>query len=390
MMAISDRFSQRMLPDQVQQVWDLRSSGKAAAEIGSRVGWGKSTVEFHVREHGGVRPRWGRRLTGRTLSFAEREQIALLRAEGIGVREIGRRVGRAASTISREITRNSGGTRGYVPSRAEALAFRRRRRPKPSKLAAPGRLRDRVQADLGLKYSPEQIAKRLRVEFPTQPEMRVSAETIYQAVYLQARGGLKRELAACLRTGRTMRYSARRPDQRQTRIKNMIMIADRPEEVTERLIPGHWEGDLIIGKDAKSAIGTIVERVTNYLILVHLPAGQSRVEALTANLTPKLAALPDVLRKSLTWDQGIEMVRHQQISQQADIDIYFADPHSPWQRASNENTNGLLRQYFPHGTDLSRFSQADLDYVAWEMNDRPRKRLDWMKPSEKIEELLLQ
>jgi IS30 family transposase len=390
MMAISDRFSQRMLPDQVQQVWDLRSSGKAAAEIGSRVGWGKSTVEFHVREHGGVRPRWGRRLTGRTLSFAEREQIALLRAEGIGVREIGRRVGRAASTISREITRNSGGTRGYVPSRAEALAFRRRRRPKPSKLAAPGRLRDRVQADLGLKYSPEQIAKRLRVEFPTQLEMRVSAETIYQAVYLQARGGLKRELAACLRTGRTMRYSARRPDQRQTRIKNMIMIADRPEEVTERLIPGHWEGDLIIGKDAKSAIGTIVERVTNYLILVHLPAGQSRVEALTANLTPKLAALPDVLRKSLTWDQGIEMVRHQQISQQADIDIYFADPHSPWQRASNENTNGLLRQYFPHGTDLSRFSQADLDYVAWEMNDRPRKRLDWMKPSEKIEELLLQ
>jgi IS30 family transposase len=389
-MAISDRFSQRMLPDQVQQVWDLRSSGKAAAEIGSRVGWGKSTVEFHVREHGGVRPRWGRRLTGRTLSFAEREQIALLRAEGIGVREIGRRVGRAASTISREITRNSGGTRGYVPSRAEALAFRRRRRPKPSKLAAPGQLRDRVQADLGFKYTPDQIATRLRVEFPTQPEMRVSAETIYQAVYLQARGGLKRELAACLRTGRTMRYSARRPDQRQTRIKNMIMIADRPEEVTERLIPGHWEGDLIIGKDAKSAIGTIVERVTNYLILVHLPAGQSRVEALTANLTPKLAALPDVLRKSLTWDQGIEMVRHQQISQQADIDIYFADPHSPWQRASNENTNGLLRQYFPHGTDLSRFSQADLDYVAWEMNDRPRKRLDWMKPSEKIEELLLQ
>ena len=390
MMAISDRFSQRMLPDQVHQVWDLRQAGLPAAQIGPRVGWGKSTVEFHVREYRGIRPRWGRHLTGRTLSFAEREQIALLRAEGVGVREIGRRVGRSGSTISRELARNSGGTRGYVPSRAEALAFQRRRRPKPSKLAAAGELRDRVQADLALKYSPEQIAKRLRVDFPTQLEMRVSAETIYQAVYLQARGGLKRELAACLRTGRTMRYSARRPDARQSRIKNMIMIADRPEEVTERLIPGHWEGDLIIGKDTKSAIGTVVERVTNYLILVHLPAGQSRVEALTQNLTPKLAALPDVLRKSLTWDQGIEMIRHEQISADADIDIYFADPHSPWQRASNENTNGLLRQYFPHGTDLSTFSQADLDYVAWEMNDRPRKRLDWMKPSEMIDKLLLQ
>jgi transposase, IS30 family len=389
MMAISDRFSQRMLPDQVQQIWDLRASGSPASRIGARVGWGKSTVEFHVREHGGVRPRWGRQLTGRTLSFAEREQIALLRAQGVGVREIGRRLSRSASTISRELTRNSAGTRGYVPSRAEALAFRRRRRPKPSKLAVEGRLRERVQADLRLKHSPEQIAKRLRVEFPNQPEMRVSAETIYQAVYLQARGGLKRELAACLRSGRTMRYSARRPDMRQNRIKNMIMIADRPEEVTERLIPGHWEGDLIIGKDAKSAIGTVVERVTNYLILIHLPKGMSRVEALTENLTPILAGLPDRLRKSLTWDQGIEMVRHEQISADADIDIYFADPHSPWQRASNENTNGLLRQYFPHGTDLSKFSQADLDYVAWEMNDRPRKRLDWMKPSEKIEELLL-
>jgi IS30 family transposase len=389
MMAISDRFSQRMLPDQVQQVWDLRSAGLPAAQIGHRVGWGKSTVEFHVREHGGVRPRWGRHLTGRSLSFAEREQIALLRAEGVGVREIGRRVGRSASTISREISRNSSGTRGYVPSRAEALAFRRRRRPKPSKLAVQGRLRDRVQADLAGKYSPEQIANRLRVEFPNQPEMRVSAETIYQAVYLQARGGLKRELTARLRTGRTLRYPARRPDLRQRRIKNMTMIADRPEEVTERLIPGHWEGDLIIGKDCASAIGTVVERVTNYLILVHLPKGQNRVEALTENLTTKLAALPDVLRKSLTWDQGIEMVRHEQISQEADIAIYFADPHSPWQRASNENTNGLLRQYFPHGTDLTQYSQADLDYVAWEMNDRPRKRLDWAKPSEKIEQLLL-
>jgi IS30 family transposase len=388
-MAVSDRFSQRMLPDQVHRIWDLRAQGVPGPEIARRVGWGRSTIDFHIAEYGGMRPRWGLKLTGRTLSFEEREEIALLRAAGHGVREIARRLERAASTICRELKRNRSAN-GYVPSRAEALAFKRRRRAKQSRLAQSGPLRERVQADLALKYSPEQISRRLRLEFPDQPEMQVSPETIYQAVYLQARGGLKRELATALRTGRAMRYAERKADsRRRVRIKNMTLIADRPEEVTERLIPGHWEGDLIIGKDGASAIGTIVERVTNYLILVHLPKGMNRIDALCQNLAPKLAALPDQLRRTLTWDQGTEMTRHEEIAEAAGIDIYFADPHSPWQRATNENTNGLLRQYFPKGTDLTRFSQEDLDYVAWEMNDRPRKRLDWFKPSEKIEELLL-
>jgi IS30 family transposase len=389
MMAVSDRFSQRMLPDQVQRIWDLRAAGVPVPEIVKRVDWGRSTIDFHIVEHGGLRPRWGRKLTGRTLSFEEREEIAVLRAAGHGVREIARRLERSASTISRELRRNWS-PKGYRASRAEALAFKRRRRPKPSRLAQLGPLRERVQADLRLKYSPEQISRRLRLEFPDQPEMQVSPETIYQAVYLQARGGLKRELATALRTGRTIRYAERKPDTRKGRIKNMVLIADRPEEVTERLIPGHWEGDLIVGKDGASAIGTIVERVTNYLILVHLPKGVNRIDALCQNLPPKLAALPDRLRRTLTWDQGTEMARHQDIAAAVGIDIYFADPRSPWQRATNENTNGLLRQYFPKGTDLSRFSQEDLDYVAWEMNDRPRKRLGWFKPSEKMDEFLLQ
>ena len=388
-MAVSYRFSQRMLPDQVHRIWDLRSQGVPMPEIVRRVGWGRSTIDFHVAEYGGLRPRWGRKLTGRTLSFEEREEIAVLHAAGQGVREIARQLGRDPSTISRELRRNGTPWR-YRASRAEALAFKRRRRPKPSRLARPGPLRERVQADLRLKYSPEQISRRLRVEFPDQPEMQVSPETIYQAVYLQARGGLKRELATALRTGRTLRYAERKADTRKGRIQNMTLIADRPEEVTERLIPGHWEGDLIIGKDGASAIGTIVERVTNYLILVHLPKGMNRIDALTQNLPPKLAALPARLKRTLTWDQGTEMHRHEEIAKQAGIDIYFADPRSPWQRATNENTNGLLRQYFPKGTDLSRFSQEDLDYVAWEMNDRPRKRLDWFKPSEKMEQFLLQ
>lgn len=220
--------------------------------------------------------------------------------------------------------------------------------------------------------------------------MRVSHETIYRTIYLQARGGLKRELTALTRTGRTIRYPNRKPDARRGRLKNMVSIWDRPAEALERTVPGHWEGDLIVGKNGASAIGTIVERFSNYLILVKLDPALDRPTALTQALVPKLAQLPATLQRSLTWDQGKEMAKHRQITIDSGVQVYFADPHSPWQRATNENTNGLLRQYFPKGTDLSVYSQLDLDQVADEMNRRPRKRLHFATPYETLEEYLLQ
>jgi transposase, IS30 family len=384
-----ESFSQRMLGASVHELWDLRERGLTAEEIAARTRWSVTAVRQHFRKHGGVRPRWGRNLSGRALSFEERQLIMVLKAEKLPIRRIAARLGRAPSTISRELKRNTTEYGKYRATTAQARAFDRGRRPKPAKLVVNSRLRAEVQAQLALKRSPEQIAGRLRREFPNDPEMQVSHETIYQAIYLLARGGLKRELEAVLRTGRTLRKPDRRPTERRGRIPGMVLIADRPPEAADRALPGHWEGDLIVGKDGASAIGTVVERRSGYLLLLHLPAGVNRVDAVTQALTARLRDLPDLLRRTLTWDQGIELHRHRQIQIDADIEIYFCDPRSPWQRPTNENTNGLLRQYFPKGTDLSVFSPEDLAYVEWEMNDRPRKRLDFAKPSEIIETILL-
>lgn len=387
------KFSQRMLPDVINRIWDLRAAGLVIEEIAREVGWSASAVRLHVKEQGGIRPRV--RARAGSLTLEERIEIQALWTAKAGIREIARELNRSPSTISREIKRN-----GYLPASAairyqyrattgQARAYARARRPKPSKLAQQPELRSYVQAQLDLRRSPEQIVGRLRCDFPDRPEMRVSHETIYQSIYLLARGGLKRDLIVQLRTGRKARRPQRVANERRGRIPNMINIAERPAEAEDRSVPGHWEGDLIIGKDGKSAIGTVVERHSNYLFLIWMDPAKDRVEALTDGLIAKMKDLPDSLRRSVTWDQGNEMSRHEQISMDADIDVFFCDPHSPWQRPTNENTNGLLRQYFPKGTDLSVYSQEDLDYVEWEMNDRPRKRLAFAKPAEVIEDVLL-
>jgi transposase, IS30 family len=341
-----------------------------------------------LREAGGVRPRRGRNLKGRCLSFAEREEIALANASGESIRMIADRIGRSPSTISRELRRNADGRGGYRATTAHGLAWERAARPKPAKLATNATLRAKVEDDLAKRYSPEQIAGRLRVEFSDDPEMWVSTETIYQSLYVQSRGALRRELTACLRTGRAMRRPSRKVGQRKNRIPDMINIAERPPEVADRAVPGHWEGDLIIGKRNLSAIGTLVERTTGYTMLLHLPDGYTPEQVRDA-LAAKIKTLPAALRRSLTWDQGPEMRDWKAVKVDAGIDIYFCDPHKPWQRGTNENTNGLLRQYFPKGTDLSVHDEAFLDAVADELNDRPRKRLGFHKPIEEIAELLV-
>lgn len=269
------------------------------------------------------------------------------------------------------------------------LAYDRAGRPKPAKLHVNVELRAKVEDDLQKKYSPEQISGRLKRDFPDREEMRVSPETIYQSLYLQSRGALKQELTRYLRTGRGLRSPSRKPGQRENRIPNMINISQRSAEASDRAVPGSWEGDLTIGKGNLTAIGTLVERSTNYTMLVHLPEGYTAEKTRDA-LTAKIKTLPEALRGTLTWDQGVEMREWKQVAIDAGIEIFFCDPHSPWQRGINENPNGLLRQYFPKGTDLSVHSETDLDWVAAELNDRPRKRLAFEKPIEAIGKLLLQ
>jgi IS30 family transposase len=296
-------------------------------------------------------------------------------------------VGRDKATISRELRRGCVGVRGYRASVAQDEADRLARRPKRAKLATDLRLRREVQGRLMRNHSPQQIQRRLRDEFPDDPEMRVSHETIYQSIYVQSRGGLKRELAKHLRTGRVHRKPRRRDGERRGRIPNMIMISERPAEVADRAVPGHWEGDLIIGKDSASAIGTLVERTTRFVMLLHLPADHGAL-AVQEAMVAKMSQLPEILRRTLTWDQGVEMTNHAKIAEATGLDIYFCDPHSPWQRGSNENTNGLLRQYFPKGTDLSAHGAGYLDLVADEINNRPRKTLIWKTPAEALDRLL--
>jgi IS30 family transposase len=305
------------------------------------------------------------------------------------MRAIGRQLGRSASTISREISLNRPPGRPYRAVAAQAAAEARRRRPKPRKLADQ-RLRVEVEQGLEKRWSPEEISARLTVDFPDDEAMRISHETIYQSLFVQARGELRKDLTRRLRTGRALRRPRKRVDGRSDpdrRIPDKTMISERPAEADDRAVPGHWEGDFVVGKDRRSAVATLVERTTRYLILLHLP-GPHDLPAFEQAVVEAMTALPAQLRRSLAWDQGLEMRGHKKISMAADLPIYFCDPHSPWQRGTNENTNGLLRQYLPKGTDLSVYSPADLAAIAAELNDRPRKVLDWLKPDEVIGPLL--
>jgi IS30 family transposase len=325
----------------------------------------------------------------RYLTLLEREQIADLRRAGRSIRSIATELGRVPSTISRELRRNRDEHGRYLPHAAHRAAARRRPRPKTAKLVTNRELADWVQAKLKRRWSPQQIAARLRCDFPEQPEMRVCHETIYQALYLQARGGLRREVAVALRTGRARRTPQRDPAARRPRFTDpMLMISDRPAEVADRAVPGHWEGDLIIGAGGGSAIATLVERSTRYLLLVHLPGADRTAEAVRDRLVPAMITLPVHLRRSLTWDQGSEMAAHRSFSIATDMPVYFCDPASPWQRGSNENTNGLLRQYFPKGSDLSVHTPEQLAAVAAELNGRPRQTLGWRTPAEALRDLL--
>ena len=352
---------------------------------GASYTWGKEVFA----EAGGVNPVPVAEPVGRYLSYLEREEIMRLDAAGRGVREIAAEVGRDPATISRELARGAT-RRGYRASVAQARADRGRRAPRAAKLATNLPLRREVATRLERKDSPAQIAGRLRIDFPDDPEMQVSAETIYQSLYVQARGGLKRELTEHLRTGRSRRKPRRREGERRGRIRDMVSISERPPEVEDRAVPGHWEGDLIMGSTASnSAVGTLVERSSGFVLLVHLPQGHGAL-AVQEAIVAKINTLPEQLRLSLTWDQGRELTNHAQIAEGTGLDIYFCDPHSPWQRGTNENTNGLLRQYLPKGTDLSFHGPGLLDNYAAELNSRPRKRHDFRTPAEVLNQLISQ
>lgn len=422
------------------QFWEAIARGASSEDAAEEAGVSPAVGTRWFRESGGMPPLSFRPVSGRYLSFAEREEIAILRAQQVTMREIARRLARSPSTISRELRRNASTRSRTVNYRATAAQWhseRRARRPKESKLGTNSALRKYVQDRLagaisrpdgqllqgprvkwvgrrhgrrqdrrwGKSWSPEQISNRLGIDFPEDESMRISHEAIYQALYVQGRGGLKRELVACLRTGRALRVPRARTQRRgKDFVTPEIMISKRPAEANDRAVPGHWEGDLIVGLES-SAIGTLVERSTRFTMLLHLPrmkghGSQPRAkngpalaghgaEAVRDAIARSFATLPDQLRRSLTWDQGAEMAGHAQLRVDIGLAIYFCDPHSPWQRGSNENTNGLLRQYFPKGTDLTRHSRGDLEAVALALNSRPRKTLGWRTPAEAVDELLL-
>ena len=373
--------------------WQQLRAGCSVVQAAAAVGVSRPTGQRLFARSGGVSPSLARPVSGARLCLDDRHRIAALVRAGLGVRAIARELGRDASTVSRELARNANAGGRYLPAAAQARADRRARergrRASPAKLATNLRLRREVQDHLVSNHSPEQTARRLRKDHPEDPEMWVSHETIYQSLYVQGRGGLRRELTACLRTGRALRKPHRHPDQRRERFTTgMVMISERPAEVEDRAVPGHWEGDLIMGSTASnSAVGTLVERMTRFTMLLHLPEGHS-APAVAEAMIAKMADLPDQLLRSLTWDQGSEMANHVQITAATGLQIYFCDPHSPWQRGTNENTNGLLRQYLPKGKDLSFYGPGLLDNIAHELNGRPRKTLDWDTPAEALEKLL--
>lgn len=370
---------------QRQRVRQLRADGMTVADVARAIGCSLRTVKRVAAGKGNREERQTPWCPGpRRLSLEAREEISLGLRRGDSFTSIARQLGRSASTVSREVNVN-GGRDSYRAWRGHDRAYHRARRPKTRKLACP-RLARQVTEWLEEWWSPEEISRRLPIEHPDDPMMRVSHETIYQSIYVQGRGELRRELARCLRTGRVQRKPRNRAETRG-RIPDMVMISERPAEVDDRAVPGHWEGDLIIGKAGRSAVGTLVERTSGYLLLLHLPNGK---EADKVDLAMRRAVtkLPGEFFRTITWDQGKEMAKHARFSIDTGIQVYFCDPHSPWQRPSNENTNGLLRQYMPKGTDLSALTEADLDVIARSLNNRPRKRLAFMKPSERLAELL--
>jgi IS30 family transposase len=423
-----------------REFWHLIATGITTVEAALQVGVSWPVGVRWFRHAGGMPPISLDEPSGRYLSFVEREEIALLRVQGKGVREIGRSVGRDAGTISRELRRNAatrGGKQEYRATVAQWKAQQAAKRPKTAKLVSNPRLREYVQERLsgsvrrpdgtvvagpeppawrGLNkphrqdrrwataWSPEQIAHRLRIDFADDESMRISHEAIYQALFIEGRGALKRELVACLRTGRALREPrARSRNKPQGHVTAEVVIGQRPAEADDRAVPGHWEGDLIIGT-GRSAIGTVVERASRSTLLVHLPRldgwgetppvkngpalGGYGAIAMNAALTASMTQLPEQLRKTLTWDRGKELSAHAQFALETGTEVFFADPHSPWQRPTNENTNGLLRQYFPKGTDLSRWTADHLEAVALALNNRPRKILGWRTPAEVFEEQL--
>ena len=362
----------------------LISDGRSFEEAAAAGRCSTKTMQRLLNTVDGMPPRKPTR-SKRHLSLAEREEVSRGLGSGASYRAIARRLGRAPSTICREVNGNSGPCR-YRACRADEAAYKRARRPKATKFRQCPRLRTQVESMLNAQWSPQQISARLTVDYPDDPEMRVSHETIYRSLFVQARGALRKELTACLRSGRTRRRPHGRKDPGGY-IKDMVLIADRPAEIEDRAVPGHWEGDLMLGARGQSAIATLVERQTRYVML--LAVGRNKTSHhVCALIAKKISTLPQHLAVSLTWDRGKEMARHRQFSIATGVHVYFCDPSSPWQRGSNENTNGLLRQYFPRGSDLSVHSQRHLNRVAHVLNDRPRQTLGWMKPSEQLAELL--
>jgi IS30 family transposase len=368
--------------------WSFYRLGLSPEDAAMEAGVGTGSGRRWVRARGGVAPA-AAVSSGRFLSLEERIEIQSGLAAGVSLREIARRLGRAPSTVSREVQRHASYRRSrYSALKADSRAWEGARRPKPRKLACDDRLAAAVTAGLQRRWSPREISERLALDFPDDPGMRISHEAIYQSLFMLGRGGLRQELTRALRSGKAMRRPHRRVGERRGRIPGMVMITERDAEADDRAVPGHWEGDLIIGKDTGSAIGTLVERTTRFTFLLHLPGDHTAATVRDAVVT-KIATLPAELRRSLTWDQGSEMSQHAQIAIDADIDVFFCDPASPWQRGTNENTNGLLRQYFPKGTDLSVFTPEDLQAIQDEFNDRPRAVLGYRKPHEVIADLLL-
>ena len=367
------------------EVWQRYGNGHSAAMIARAMGFHATSVAEFIRNAGGIRPK-PRCVSSRQLSLEDREEISRGLAADESLRCIARRLGRAPSTISREVDRN-GGRRRYRALRAEQAARERAKRPKPAKLAVDPLLRLVVADKLAKRWSPEQIAGWLTRQYPDRPEMHVSHETIYRSLFVQSRGALRRELTKHLRSGRGVRRPVGHRGLKGKgggKIVDAVHISERPAEAADRAVPGHWEGDLLFGK-GMSPIGTLVERSTRFLLLIKLDHHDS--ETVTAALARHIQTLPGQLRRSLTWDQGLEMARHAAFSVDTGVQVFFCDPKSPWQRGSNENTNGLLRQYFPRKVvDFHAYTQADLDAVAAELNGRPRKTLGFMTPSEKFNE----
>jgi IS30 family transposase len=377
----------RVSPEMRREVRGLVAAGLSRREIMSRLDLPRGTLDMVVGPLGGViRKDMLVESGGKRLSLEERVDIYVGLERGWSLRHIGDQLRRAASTVCREVAANGGRVR-YRPVTAHKRAFKLARRPKVTKLGSDPALRDQVVEDLEQLWSPQQIARRLRQTAGGDASVgTVSHETIYKSIYIQGRGELRRELARCLRSGRASRRPQGRMENRG-RIADMIMISERPAEAEDRAVPGHWEGDLIVGKDGRSHIATLVERSTRYVLLAKID--QASAETVTAALVERVATLPSHLWRSLTWDQGKELADHLGFSIATRIPVYFCDPHSPWQRGSNENTNGLLRQYFPKGTNLSVHSQEELDRVAIQLNGRPRETLGWQTPAERLAPLLV-